>query len=151
MENNVYNFPILWWWGKGRGRVERWDLSLSCLSFMPCFYMQWLTLVTECGGLNENGLHGLIYLNAWFTVYGTVWEGLGTWPCWQRCVFEVSKAHAIPSELDVWSHDEGSRRELSANAPTPCLLSCFSPWWSRNLALWNCDSQAQYFLLTIEK
>ena len=30
----------------------------------------------ECGGLNENGLHRLIYLNAWSAVGRTVWEGL---------------------------------------------------------------------------
>jgi len=26
----------------------------------------------EYGGLNENGLHGLIYLNAWSLVVGTI-------------------------------------------------------------------------------
>ena len=30
-----------------------------------------------CGGLNENGPCGLISLNAWSPVNGTVWEGLG--------------------------------------------------------------------------
>ena len=30
-----------------------------------------------CGGLNENGPCRFIYLNAWFPVDGTVWEGLG--------------------------------------------------------------------------
>lgn len=29
------------------------------------------------GGLNENGPYRLIYLNVWFLVSGTVWEGLG--------------------------------------------------------------------------
>lgn len=27
------------------------------------------------GGLNEDGLRWLIYLNAWFSAGGTVWEG----------------------------------------------------------------------------
>jgi hypothetical protein len=31
----------------------------------------------ECGGLNENGLHRLIFLNIWSPVSGTVWECLG--------------------------------------------------------------------------
>ena len=29
-----------------------------------------------CGGLNENGSHGLIYLKACSPVGGTFWEGL---------------------------------------------------------------------------
>ena len=33
--------------------------------------------VYGCGGLNENGLQGLIYLNALSPVAGIVWEGLG--------------------------------------------------------------------------
>lgn len=32
--------------------------------------------VNVCGSLNENGSHRLLYLNAWFTVGGTIWEGL---------------------------------------------------------------------------
>lgn len=30
-----------------------------------------------CDGLNENGLHRIIYLDVWFPVDGTVWEGVG--------------------------------------------------------------------------
>jgi hypothetical protein len=30
-----------------------------------------------CGGLKKNDLHGLIYLNTWSLVSGTVLEGLG--------------------------------------------------------------------------
>lgn len=33
-------------------------------------------LGVECGGLNENGLHRLIYLNTWSPSYGTIWERL---------------------------------------------------------------------------
>ena len=29
----------------------------------------------EGGGLNENRARGIIYLNAWSPVWGTVWEG----------------------------------------------------------------------------
>ena len=31
----------------------------------------------SCDGLNENGPHRLIYLNAWLRVGRTVWEGIG--------------------------------------------------------------------------
>ena len=30
-----------------------------------------------CGGLNENGLQGLIYLTIWSPTGGTLWGGLG--------------------------------------------------------------------------
>lgn len=30
-----------------------------------------------CGDLKDNGFYKLIYLNAWFLVSGTVWEGFG--------------------------------------------------------------------------
>ena len=31
----------------------------------------------QCGGLNENGPHGLIYLNAWPSVGRMIWKGSG--------------------------------------------------------------------------
>lgn len=31
----------------------------------------------HCDGLNDNGPHRCIYLNAWSAVGGTVWRGLG--------------------------------------------------------------------------
>lgn len=55
-------------------------------------------------GLKENGLHRLIYLNAWFPVGGTVWEGLEGVPLLEEVYhkvggvgFEVLIAHDIPS------------------------------------------------------
>ena len=37
------------------------------------------TLFSEatCAGLDDNGLCRFVYLNTWFPVGGTVWEGLG--------------------------------------------------------------------------
>lgn len=32
-------------------------------------------MIVLYGGLNENGSYGFIYLNAWCSVVGTVWEG----------------------------------------------------------------------------
>ena len=32
--------------------------------------------IRECGGLSENGPHRLMYLNIWFSIGGTAWEGL---------------------------------------------------------------------------
>lgn len=50
------------------------------------------------GGLNENDLDRLIYLNAWSPISGTPWEGLGGM-AWleEACHFEVLKVHTKPS------------------------------------------------------
>lgn len=49
------------------------------------------------GGLDE--LPGLIYLNASFSVIGTVWEELRVVHYWRRCFtgagFQASKAHTV--------------------------------------------------------
>lgn len=61
-------------------------------------------MVGECGGLNGNGLHRPIYLNAWSLVSGDVLGKI------RRCGliveglslgvgFEVSKAHIMPSHI----------------------------------------------------
>lgn len=60
-----------------------------------------------CGGLDENGSHRLVCLNAPFPVSGTVWEGLGGVVLSEEVSlevdFEVSKAHAIPhSAVCLW-------------------------------------------------
>jgi hypothetical protein len=36
------------------------------------------------GGLNENHLHELKYLNTWYTVGETGWEGLGGTALWEE-------------------------------------------------------------------
>ena len=54
-------------------------------------------MINQCCGLNENGPHRLICLNAWSPVVGTVWEGLGVVALMEKVChwglgFEVSKA-----------------------------------------------------------
>lgn len=64
-----------------------------------------LQSIGHCGGLNENDPHGLICLNAWSPLSGTVWGGLTSvalleqeQPLWSLCFtgggFEVSKAQS---------------------------------------------------------
>lgn len=51
----------------------------------------------EWGSLKENGSHGLLCLNDWSPVSGTIWEGLGGMTLLE-CIIEggvdTSKAHA---------------------------------------------------------
>lgn len=77
------------------------------------FFLLW-----ECGGLNENVSHGLMYLSTWSPVGGTVWKGVGVvlleeavypggWtlrshpfpvfsPCFRLKVQDVSPQHSAP-------------------------------------------------------
>jgi hypothetical protein len=54
-----------------------------------------LRLIVWCGGLNRNGSHRFMCLNAWPTGNGTK----EVWPCWRNegAGFEVSYAQATPS------------------------------------------------------
>lgn len=66
----------------------------------------------------------LMYLQAQSPGGGTVWKGLGGWPCWRRCItkvgFKVLKPMTgqclslclLPSKQDI---------KLSATAPAQCL------------------------------
>ena len=57
--------------------------------------------VRDCGSLNENGPHRLVYLSAWSIVGRTVLEGLGGVALLEKVChwldFEFPKAHAITS------------------------------------------------------
>lgn len=39
--------------------------------------------MANSGGLDENGHHRLIYLNAWSPVSGLFGKDLDVWPCWK--------------------------------------------------------------------
>lgn len=51
----------------------------------------------SCGGLNENGLYRLMYLNALSPVGELIWEGLGGVTLLKVEGFEVLKAYIAPS------------------------------------------------------
>lgn len=46
-----------------------------------------------CAGSSENGFYKSIYLNSWFSIFGTGWKGLGEPPLLEDVGtdFEVSK------------------------------------------------------------
>lgn len=60
-----------------------------------------LNCISYCG-LNENGSHSLMYLNAWFPAVETVWEVLGglallSEVCYWDWIFRLPKTLVIPS------------------------------------------------------
>jgi hypothetical protein len=62
----------------------------------------YLILERFCGGVNKNVSYQLTYLNAWCSVGGSVWEGLGGMTlleevCHWGVSFEVSKVYAFLS------------------------------------------------------
>lgn len=79
-----------------------------------------------CGGLDENGSHRLVCLNALFPVGGTVWEGLGGAALSEEVSlevdFEVSKAHAIPHSAVCYGLDVSSQLLPSACLPSSCHI-----------------------------
>lgn len=83
-------------------------------------------IYTFYGCLNENGPLKLLCLNTWSLGGGTVWEGSGGWPCWNRCVtrgqgWRFYKTLAIPSVPSLLPNCR-SRCELSAISATMPLL-----------------------------
>jgi hypothetical protein len=86
-----------------------------------------LALEKKCSGLNENRPHRLICLNAWLSVGGTVWEGLGGVAFWkevchrgwalkfQKLMSGLVSPHSPPLPVAC-----GLGCELLATAPAPC-------------------------------
>lgn len=62
--------------------------------------MTWILYYNNRGALNESHPHRLVYLNVWFPVGRTVWEGFEGMALFEMCVTgvssDVSKAHDIP-------------------------------------------------------
>lgn len=96
-----------------------------------------------------NGLHRIIYLNVWFPVDGTVWEGVGGVGCWRCAIwvgFKVSSIHgllsyfspSLPPLLSPGCYINMQILCYCSIAPPAYLLPCGSPWWSwiHNLQLW---------------
>ena len=51
--------------------------ALVALAENPALFSSISMVTYNCGGLDENAPLRLMYLNSWFPVGGTVWEGLG--------------------------------------------------------------------------
>lgn len=98
-----------------------------------------------CENKNENGPRGLIYLNVWTTVSGTIWEGLADVALLAECALQMKVDHRgwalryqkfrpfpvsanslphypIPA-LCLWV-----RCKMSTTAPEPCSLSAMLPF-----------------------
>jgi hypothetical protein len=81
-------------------------------------------------GLKKNAPYRLMYLNTWSPVSATVWEGLGGVAlleevCHYGVVFEVSKAHTVPTGSSLtllWI-----RCKLSTSATALCLPAAVLP------------------------
>lgn len=83
-------------------------------------------LDTNCGGLNKNAPHRLIYLNVQFPVRRLFRKNYEVWRSWRKYVtgsFEASKVHAMLSLLFL-PPDCRSGCELSVIAPNLSLSAC---------------------------
>lgn len=104
-----------------------------------------------CGGLNANGRHMFIYLNAWSLVYSTDCGrikrcGLSEGGASLGVGFEDSEVHTRPS-LSLWVLNLQIGCTFSATALVPCwMLPCSLPWLS-GLILWN-SQHAPYLMLS---
>ena len=86
----------------------------------------------ECGGLNENGLQSLIYLNnlasSWWNCLGRMRKYSlvrGGASLGKRMSFDVFKAYTILSVS--LHHTYGSRCKFSVTALAPCLPAAVLP------------------------
>lgn len=57
--------------------------------------------LAQCGSLNENGPQRLLYLNTWYPVRGTIWEGWGGMSFldkgnYWRCALRFQKMEPLP-------------------------------------------------------
>jgi hypothetical protein len=93
--------------------------------------------------LNENGLHRVICLNAWFPVVGTVWEGLGSVALLEcgfvggsvsslGVSFEVSKVqyslsfiHLIHTSTCIHTHVRAFTHTHTHTHTHTCIIKCF--------------------------
>lgn len=110
-----------------------------------------LHYLANWGGLEGNGLHRLICVNAWVPVGGT---------CLGRCAFvggSVSMGQVLrflKSITILLFLVLEPRCELSVTVLEP-YLTCLLPFpppplcWPWTLALWNCEPQTKCFLLKV--
>lgn len=76
------------------------------------------------GALNENGPLRLLYLNTWYPMARTVWEGLGSTGLLEKvchCEQVLRLKHKVQLAPFLYLVSTVPREKLSVTAPVPCL------------------------------
>ena len=111
-------------------------------------------LLSQCDGVDVNGPHRHIYLNAWSLTGRAVWEGLGGVALLEevyhrRQALRFQKPTPLPASSFCFM--VVSTHELSATAPVPCLPACCHVPLTEMVvdsSPWNCESPNEIYSLS---